>query len=170
MTLLLRSATIDDLSLLNKWDLDDAVNSSGGDDDNYDWEYELPRCVAWREFLIAEVDSEPVGMLVLIDALMEESHYWGEDVLPNTWAIDIWIGDQAHRSMGYGTEMMAQALRRCFMVHGASSVLIDPLQSNVRAISFYRRLGFKTVGPRRFENDDCLVLMITEDDYHCWDE
>ena len=163
MSVILRAATIDDSYLLKNWDLDEAVEYSGGDDDSYDWDYELPRNVDWREFLIAEVDAVPIGMIVLIDALREESHYWGQDVPADSWAIDIWIGDQEHRSKGYGALMMQQALQRCFVNHGASLVLIDPLQSNHRAIKFYRRVGFTDVGPRQFENDDCLVMCITRD-------
>ena len=163
MSVILRAATIDDSYLLKNWDLDEAVEYSGGDDDSYDWDYELPRNVAWREFLIAEVDAVPIGMIVLIDALREESHYWGQDVPADSWAIDIWIGDQEHRSKGYGALMMQQALQRCFVNHGASLVLIDPLQSNHRAIKFYRRVGFTDVGPRQFENDDCLVMSMTRD-------
>jgi aminoglycoside 6'-N-acetyltransferase len=163
MSVILRAATIDDSYLLKNWDLDEAVEYSGGDDDSYDWDYELPGNVDWREFLIAEVDAVPIGMIVLIDALREESHYWGQDVPADSWAIDIWIGDQEHRSKGYGALMMQQALQRCFVNHGASLVLIDPLQSNHRAIKFYRRIGFTDVGPRRFENDDCLVMSMTRD-------
>ena len=163
MSVIFRAATIDDSYLLKNWDLDEAVEYSGGDDDSYDWDYELPRNVDWREFLIAEVDAVPIGMIVLIDALREESHYWGQDVPTDSWAIDIWIGDQEHRSKGYGALMMQQALQRCFVNHGASLVLIDPLQSNHRAIKFYRRIGFTDVGPRRFENDDCLVMSMTRD-------
>jgi aminoglycoside 6'-N-acetyltransferase len=163
MSVILRAATIDDSYLLKNWDLDEAVEYSGGDDDSYDWDYELPRNVDWREFLIAEVDAVPIGMIVLIDALREESHYWGQDVPADSWAIDIWIGDQEHRSKGYGALMMQQALQRCFVNHGASLVLIDPLQSNHRAIKFYRRVGFTDVGPRQFENDDCLVVSMTRD-------
>jgi aminoglycoside 6'-N-acetyltransferase len=163
MSVILRAATIDDSYLLKNWDLDEAVEYSGGDDDSYDWDYELPRNVDWREFLIAEVDAVPIGMIVLIDALREESHYWGQDVPADSWAIDIWIGDQEHRSKGYGALMMQQALQRCFVNHGASLVLIDPLQSNHRAIKFYRRVGFTDVGPRQFENDDCLVMSMTRD-------
>jgi aminoglycoside 6'-N-acetyltransferase len=163
MSVILRAATIDDSYLLKNWDLDEAVEYWGGDDDSYDWDYELPRNVDWREFLIAEVDAVPIGMIVLIDALREESHYWGQDVPADSWAIDIWIGDQEHRSKGYGALMMQQALQRCFVNHGASLVLIDPLQSNHRAIKFYRRVGFTDVGPRQFENDDCLVMSMTRD-------
>lgn len=158
MPVTLRAATSDDAPMLKMWDLDDAVGYSGGEDDNYDWDYELPRVTSWREFLIAEVDGYPIGMVALIDALREESHYWGEDVLEGTWAIDIWIGNEEHRSQGFGTDMMKQALGRCFNIHGAHLVLIDPLQSNFRAIAFYRRLGFQDVGPRQFGDDHCLVM------------
>ena len=49
MSVILRAATIDDSYLLKNWDLDEAVEYSGGDDDSYDWDYELPRNVDWRE-------------------------------------------------------------------------------------------------------------------------
>lgn len=160
MSIRLRPATIEDSPILKTWDFDADVGSSGGEDDNYDWDYELPRLVSWREFLIAEVDSCPIGMDVLIDALREESHYWGEDAPEDSWALDIWIGSEIHRSKGFGTQMMKKSLTRCFETHSASCVLIDPLQSNKRAIEFYRRLGFIDVGPRRFGNDDCLVMSI----------
>jgi aminoglycoside 6'-N-acetyltransferase len=163
MSVVLRVATINDSCLLRKWDSDESVGYSGGEDDNYDWDYELPRIVTWREFLIAEVDSVPIGMVVLIDALREESHYWGHDLPRDAWAIDIWIGDQMNRSKGHGTLMMKQALQRCFAEYRASVVLIDPLRTNHRAIDFYRRVGFKEVGVRRFGSDDCLVMSITRD-------
>jgi aminoglycoside 6'-N-acetyltransferase len=61
--------------------------------------------------------------------------------------------------------MMEEAFKLCFVKHGASSIVIDPLQSNQRAIAFYRRLGFTEVGPRRFGDDDCLVLSMSAADY-----
>ncbi len=161
MAVALRSATPDDAPRLRTWDLDDAVGYSGGEDGTYDWDRELPRSVPWREFLVAELDARPIGMVVLIDALREESHYWGHDSPQGSWAIDVWIGEAEDRSKGYGTEMMKMALKRCFDVHAASCVLIDPLQSNRRAIAFYSRLGFREVGPRRFGNDDCFVMSIS---------
>jgi aminoglycoside 6'-N-acetyltransferase len=154
----LRKATFHDSSVLKAWDLDDAVGASGGADDNYDWDFELPRLTSWREFLIAEVNAEPIGMVVLIDTLREERHYWADEAPTDSWAIDIWIGNEENRSRGFGTKMMRQALARCFNEHRASCVLVDPLETNVRAIAFYRRLGFREVGPRRFGEDQCLVM------------
>lgn len=163
MDLTLRRAIATDAPLLHRWDKDPDVEFSGGADDSYDWDVELVRDVQWREIFMAELDGIAVGVVVLIDALREESHYWGHDVEPGAWAIDIWIGDEKNRSRGLGTIMMQKSLDRCFQVHRAPVVLIDPLASNLRAIDFYKRIGFAVEAPRRFGEDDCLVMSIRKE-------
>lgn len=155
----LRPAVPADVPLLHRWDDDPDVAASGGDDDEFDWEYEVPREVAWRELLIAEEDGRPVGFLQLIDAREEESHYWG-DIEPGIWAIDIWIGAAADRGRGLGATMMHLALERCFARPDVHTVLIDPLLRNQRAIRFYERLGFEHIGIRWFDQDECAVMRI----------
>ena len=157
----LRTAVASDVPVLMRWDEDPDVASSGGDDDDFDWAAEVPRDVDWREILIAEADGEAVGVLMLIDAAREETHYWGDVTDAGAWAIDIWIGEERHRSRGLGRQMMEGALARCFGEHGAPVVLIDPLESNTRAIRFYERMGFGHVGPRTFGGDRCRVMRIT---------
>ena len=78
-------------------------------------------------------------------------------------AIDIWIGAETDRNKGYGHEMMRLAHERCFADRAVTAIVIDPLASNTRAIAFYQRLGYVTVGPRRLGDDDCLVLRLTRD-------
>ncbi|MBM3656261.1 MAG: acetyltransferase [Actinobacteria bacterium] len=160
---ILRTATLEDLEVLHLWDRDPHVGYSGGD--TYDWEYELGRLVSWREILIAEVDGRPIGVTVLIDTCEEETHYWGAHSEQGAWAIDIWIGSPENRSKGYGREMMLQSLHRCFAIHKAHKVLIDPLESNLRAISFYERLGFRVLGPVIFDDDECLVMAIDKEEF-----
>lgn len=155
----LRGATVADIPLLREWDRDPAVVASSGDDDEFDWEFEVPRSVPWRELLIAEADGEPVGFMQLIDAAEEETHYWGE-VERDVWAIDIWIGAARHRGRGIGAEMMRQALDRCFARPEVTAVLIDPLRRNERAISFYERMGFRHLEIRWFDQDECAVMRI----------
>lgn len=154
----LRPASIHDLDTLRRWDeLPHVVESDPNGD--WDWESELSREPPWREQLMAEIDGEPVGIIQIIDPAEEESHYWG-DVAPDLRAIDIWIGEERLLGQGLGTTMMQLALARCFASPEVTAVLIDPLESNVRARRFYERLGFVEVEKRRFGSDDCVVYRL----------
>lgn len=154
----LRPATFADLPLLRKWDEAPQVLASDPHDD-WQWETELLKSPPWREQLIAEVDGVPIGFMEIIDPAEEEQRYWGE-VPANLRALDIWIGEEAYLGKGYGTQMMTQALERCFAHPKVEAIIIDPLASNTRAIKFYERLGFVPVERRRFGEDDCLVMRL----------
>jgi aminoglycoside 6'-N-acetyltransferase len=161
-SILLRPALLDDVPMLRRWEREPAIlaatgNHAGGED--WRWEVEVPRTVAWRELSIAECAGRPIGMLQIIDAAEEETHYWG-DVGPGIRAIDIWIGEPDLRGQGHGTGMMRAALERCFADPVCRAVLVDPLASNSRAHRFYERLGFRAAGPRRFGADDCTVYRL----------
>ena len=155
----LRRATPDDVAILEYWDTLPHVIEAGGAWDSFDWATEIPRELAWRELLIAEVDGRPIGMLQIIDPAEEEDHYWG-NIAPGHRAIDIWIGEPDCLGRGYGTTMMQMALERCFSDPGVHSIVIDPLAANTRAIGFYERLGFRQVERRFFGEDDCVVLRL----------
>ncbi|ODT29999.1 MAG: GNAT family N-acetyltransferase [Hyphomicrobium sp. SCN 65-11] len=161
----LRPATLADVPTLEAWDQQaHVINATGSDDGMYDWAAEIPRQVDWREFLIAEIDGRPIGMLQIIDPAREESHYWGE-IAPDLRAIDIWIGDAADLGRGYGTEMMHLALARCFAPAEVTAVLIDPLVANTRAHRFYERMGFRRIERRLFGEDDCYVHRLERADW-----
>ncbi len=153
--------TLDDVALLVRWDDDPDVAAAigGRGADWYDWPAELSREVPWRELLIAEDDGRPIGFVQLTDAGEEESHYWG-DAEPGTWTIDIWLGSPTDRGRGLGTVVMRAVLARLFDDHRARVVVIDPLVENRRAIEFYRRLGFESVGVRDFDGDACMVMRL----------
>ena len=157
----MRLMRIDDVGLIAEWDDDpDVAAALGGRGiDWYDWPTELARAVPWRELLIATEDGRPIGFVQLIDALNDESHYWGE-VGSGTWAIDIWIGSPSDRGRGLGTAVMEAALGRIFELHRARVVMIDPLVTNHRAIAFYARVGFVPDGEREFDGDRCLVMRL----------
>lgn len=153
----LRSATINDLAILQHWDEQPHVVASDPNDD-WNWEEELLSCPEWREHLIAELDGHPIGFIQIIDPLLEESHYWG-DVPANLRAIDIWIGEETDIGKGYGTIMMQQAIDRCFINPEVTAILIDPLASNIKAHRFYERLGFRFVREQWFGEDHCFVYI-----------
>lgn len=152
----LRHATLQDLPILEYWDLQPEIIESDPND-NWNWEYELTRSPEWREQLIAELHGVPIGFVQIIDPAKEESHYWG-NVVNNLRAIDIWIGEKQNHGKGYGSVMMKLSLDRCFNNNEVTAVLVDPLESNVRAHRFYRRLGFEFLEKRKFGDDHCLVF------------
>lgn len=160
----LRPATKADIPLLKRWDEMPHVIAAGGGDDWYDWDKELPREAGWGELLIAEEDGRPVGVMEICDPAAEPSHYWGE-IEQNLRALDIWIGEEEDLGRGLGTQMMHAALDRCFADEKVRAVVIDPLESNVRARRFYERLGFRFVERRVFDTDECIVYRLTRADY-----
>ena len=157
-TVILRTATIDDLATLQRWDEAPHVVDSDPNDD-WQWETELRRHPSWREQLIAELDGQPIGFVQIIDPAEEESHYWG-NVPSGLRAIDIWIGEEDALGKGLGTRMMQLALGRCFDDPTVTAVLLDPLETNVRAHRFYERLGFVPVEKRTFGEDTCIVFRL----------
>jgi aminoglycoside 6'-N-acetyltransferase len=155
----LRPATPDDLELLQLWDRQPQVIAAKGDED-WQWEKELGRHPDWREQLIAEVGGRAIGFVEIIDPSREDCHYWGGCIEENHRAIDIWIGERDALGRGYGTQMMQQAIERCFADPTVQAVLVDPLEGNEGAHRFYERLGFEYVVNRSFDNDRCIVYRL----------
>jgi len=170
MTITLRPATLDDVSILELWDRDPGVIACSSDDPDAeqafgaDWAEEIATFSDVWAYWIAEEDGRPVGAMQIIDPHLEPTHYWGE-CPPNLRAIDIWIGDAIDRNRGIGAEMMRLALEKCFANPDVIGIVIDPLNSNTAAHRFYQRLGFTVVGRRRFGDDDCLVHQLTRADW-----
>ncbi|MBK8502884.1 MAG: GNAT family N-acetyltransferase [Saprospiraceae bacterium] len=152
----LRTATIEDLDLLIYWDQKQHVIDSDPDDD-WNWEVELNTYPEWREQLVAELEGEPIGFIQIIDPHNEETHYWG-NVESNKRAIDIWIGRRKNLNRGYGTKMMHLAIERCFKNPAVKGILVDPLNTNIKAHRFYERLGFEFVEEKEFNETACYVF------------
>ena len=166
----LRPARPADVPLLRRWERQSHVVSAHTDepdgydpDEEWDWEAEIPRVLDWRELIVAEADGRPVGFVQIIDPAREETHYWG-DAPKGLRAIDVWIGEADDLGRGHGTDIMRLALARCFAPPDVAAVVIDPLASNVRAIRFYERLGFRFVERRQFGDDDCAVYRLERAD------
>ncbi|MFK7908903.1 MAG: GNAT family N-acetyltransferase [Chitinophagales bacterium] len=157
----LRKTKPTDLPTLQHWDKQEHVIESDPND-GWNWEVELTREPDWRQQLIAEINEKPIGFIQIIDPAKEETHYWG-DIEANKRAIDIWIGEQENLGKGYGTQMMQLALEICFADLEVNEVLIDPLESNTKAIRFYKKLGFVFKEKRQFGGDRCEVYSISKE-------
>ena len=155
----LRRATPDDIRLLRVWQAQPHVAAAGVG--AWDWEAQLlPPGLEGHEDLIAEVGGRATGYVQIVDPARSPEGYWGETP-PGTRAIDIWIGAPADLGRGLGTRIMTAAIERCFADPTVRAILIDPLTSNTAAHRFYRRLGFRFVEERRFDDDDCSVFELT---------
>lgn len=155
--LTLRLAVADDLATLQRWDREPHLQGTGGED--WDW---TPLAAdpqpAWREWLIAERAGRAIGFLQIMDpGLDDEFDYWGPDVGSEVRAIDIWIGEPDCLRRGFGSQMMRQAIERCFAIPSVAAILIDPLATNTPAHRFYEAVGFHQVERRMFGDDDCFV-------------
>lgn len=155
---MLRPATPADQGLLEHWQRQPHLKAALGDDD-WQWAVELQRRPAWREQLIAEVDGRPIGFLQIIDPKYEDSHYWG-CIEEGYRAVDLWIGEPDALGQGYGTQIMNLAIERSFAEPSVTAILVDPMDTNVRAHRFYERLGFEYVVCRRFGEDSCFVYRL----------
>ncbi|MCC5850476.1 MAG: acetyltransferase [Verrucomicrobia bacterium] len=160
----LRPATPADIPLLRHWDGLPHIVAAKGEED-WEWEKELAKDPPWREMLMAELDGRPIGFLQIIDPCEEETHYWG-DVPEGLRALDIWIGEADALGRGYGTEIMRQAIARCFADETVTAILVDPMADNARSHRFYERLGFRFFENRRFGPDDCFVYRLERHDEH----
>lgn len=174
----LRDARPDDIPTLTQWDGRDHVIRCSTDDpeattafDGIDWAEEIalatelgPR--VWQ-VLIAEIEQpegqwRSIGAMEVIDPHREPTHYWG-DIEENLRAVDIWIGEPDLLGAGWGTRMMRTVLSDIAADPAVTGVVIDPLLSNEAAQRFYRRMGFRDVGPRWFDDDHCLVMRLDFD-------
>lgn len=169
----LRDATTADIPLLELWDTRPHVIACSTDDpdattafDGIDWAEEIAMAdelgaQVWQ-VLIAEVGDaatgswRPIGAMQVIDPHREPTHYWGE-IEQNLRAIDIWIGEPDMLGNGWGTKMMRAVIDGIAENPEVTGIVIDPLASNEAAQRFYQRLGFEVVGPRSFDDSDCLV-------------
>ncbi len=174
MSLTLRPATLADVPYFEKWDHEPHVIACTSDDpDAYEafsdavWTEEITSNDPASHFFIAEVDDQPIGAMLVIDPALEVTHYWGEDAPLHHRAMDIWIGEKDYLNRGFGTQMMTIAINAAFAEEKLEAILIDPLASNKKAHRFYRRLGFKFVEQRFFDEDDCFVFKLSRED---WDD
>ncbi len=167
----LRTATLHDATLLQSWDRDPEIISATTSQPDLpiafggiDWHEELGAQSPVSYYLIAEVDGRPIGAMQICDPHEEPTHYWGE-IRPNLRAVDIWIGAPTDRGRGFGARMMRLAHATCFADPAVEAVVIDPLVTNTRAISFYERLGYRRLHVRNFDDDRCLVMQLTREQF-----
>ncbi len=69
--------------------------------------------------------------------------------IKRTATLGIFIGNPEYRSKGYGTEAIKLLLEYAFHYLNLNNIKLDVLEINQRAISCYKKCGFKEYGRRR---------------------
>ena len=167
--MMIRDLTKSDLPLMLKWLTDDRVlEYYEGRDVHFTMETlsehflkEIPN--GFR--VIIEYKERPMGygqVYQLTADLFHEYDY--PDTGISVFAMDQFIGDPDDWSHGIGTlylQVMCDHLRSSL---GAERVLLDPHQSNARAIRSYEKAGFRIIKPlpahELFEGkkEDCWLM------------
>ena len=151
-----RPASISDLDLLKFWDQQPHIIEAGAND--WDWDKDLNESAEWRQQYIIEYDDRPIGFVQIMDPATPENNYWHP--IPNNYkAIDIWIGEKEYLGRGIGTNIMEMAMDICFSDPMVEAIVIDPLSSNLRAIQFYKRLGFEHLEDRIMQGEEIYVMI-----------
>lgn len=155
----IRLMNYDDLDLMVKWlnnqrvlefyeeplsNLDKVINKYGP---RIEGKHYVTPC-------IVEYNNESIGYIQYYEIQETELKKYGYLEKQNIYGIDQFIGEPKLWGKGIGTKMI-QIMLNFLCNKGASKVLLEVKSSNVRAISSYKKCGFKRI--KDLNNN--LVLM-----------
>lgn len=104
-----------------------------------------------RHYFMAFSNDEVVGMLC-VDAYVHDGNSF-----PGIFSMYV---RPAHRGLGVASQLI-DASKEYVRGNGQSSLFLDVVEGNERAISFYRREGFVPIGSLRAMESDPERQMIT---------
>ncbi len=88
---------------------------------------------------------------------------WLLDLPEDTVGVDLFIGEPAQLGRGIGTSVMRAFLARLF-AEGVKTVIIDPDETNLRAVRAYEKAGFVAYDRHRHKTGVTLLMKTTRDD------
>ena len=139
-----RAATMADLRLLAGWQKAPHVSPWWNSNAPFDEEKLADARVSrW----IVSLDDRPFAYMQDYAVHGWPAHHF--DYLPEgSRGIDQYIGEPDMLGKGRGTGFIGQRMRELF-AEGVPALATDPNPENARAISVYRKMGFRVVGPAR---------------------
>lgn len=139
---LFRKATLDDLTLLRRWQSNSHVIEWWDDDEPFD-EDDINDCRVER--WVVSIGVHPFAFMQDYTVHGWKNHHFSE--LPNgSRGIDQYIGDPSMIGKGHGTALIGARMQVLFD-QGAPVIATDPHPNNERAIAVYKKLGFESSGP-----------------------
>lgn len=103
------------------------------------WFENHPSDTDYTFFIVSAEDDELIGSIGL----------HGIDFISRTATFGIFIGEQSGRNKGLGTEAVRLILDYGFNYLNLNNIKLDVMEFNKRAITCYKKCGFKEYGRRR---------------------
>jgi len=152
-----RRATLDDLALLNAWQLRSHVREWWGSAAPYgEADLSDPRVVRW----IVSIAERPFAFMQDYAVHGWEDHHFAG--LPKgSRGIDQYIGDAEMIGVGHGSAFIGIRMQALFN-EGAPVIATDPHPDNERAIAVYRKLGFEPSRPPRQTEWGLILPMLAK--------
>ncbi|MDD3187574.1 MAG: GNAT family protein [Bacilli bacterium] len=116
--------------------------------------YNLPREVEWIENSLKNGDYTFSIILKEKDILIGNAGIHNIKNIDRAATLGIFIGDEEYRGKGIGTEVIMLLLDYGFNYLNLHSIDLDVFSFNKRAISCYKKVGFKECGVRH----ECYYL------------
>jgi len=110
------------------------------------------------------LDDQPIGYIVYCDLyayknICKEPCGVFTKELPDTYCIDLFIGEKDYLNKGYGSQLVEKFSDMLFHQKKAKKILIDPSPKNRQAVRCYEKAGFK---PIRKDHDGTNEVIILE--------
>ncbi len=83
------------------------------------------------------------------DKLIGNCGIHGLDQSKQCAEVGLFIGDEENRGKGYGQDVLNLLLDYCFNSLNLNNIMLKVFSFNERAISCYKKVGFKEIGRRR---------------------
>lgn len=119
---------------------------------------------------VFHVDGEPAGYIQHwsvgdeVKAGNAEDAPWLLELPPDAVGVDLSIGEPKWLGQGIGTAVLRAFLARLF-AEGCETIVIDPDETNARAVRSYEKAGFTRFGRYRNKGGVTLLMTITPEGF-----
>jgi RimJ/RimL family protein N-acetyltransferase len=148
---------------LNDFKVADGLGKSG----------ELVNVHSYRQWLEKNLSNNEMNLAIVNlenDELIGNGAFMDISYLNRIATLGIFIGKEENRSKGYGTEAVRLMLDYGFNYLNLNNIMLQVKSFNERAISCYKRVGFKEFGRRResyflgakYYDDVMMVILARE--------
>lgn len=111
----------------------------------------------WQHMYIVSTNGRPFGYIQSYRAARVGEGWWS-DATETTVGIDQFVGEPDFLGKGLGTKMVKEFSDWLLQQSDVTTIITDPDPTNFRAISCYRKAGFKEIG--KVDTPDGTALLM----------